>query len=118
MKIVLGVTGSIAAHKAADLASLLAKAGYDVRAVLTADAQKPPRAAGPCELVFLDPPYDEPIAAPALAALAKAGWVAADALVVVELAARAGFVPPGGFALVEERGYGAARILFLRYGVA
>jgi phosphopantothenoylcysteine decarboxylase len=40
MKIVLGVTGSIAAHKAADLASLLTKAGFDTRAVLTADAQK------------------------------------------------------------------------------
>jgi phosphopantothenoylcysteine decarboxylase len=40
MKVVLGVTGSIAAHKAADLASLLAKTGCDVRVVLTADAQK------------------------------------------------------------------------------
>ncbi|HEX3624391.1 MAG TPA: flavoprotein [Verrucomicrobiae bacterium] len=40
MNIVLGVTGSIAAHKAADLASLLVKAGCDVRAVLTSDAQK------------------------------------------------------------------------------
>jgi phosphopantothenoylcysteine synthetase/decarboxylase len=39
MKIVLGVTGSIAAHKAADLASLLAKGGCDVRTVMTADAQ-------------------------------------------------------------------------------
>jgi phosphopantothenoylcysteine decarboxylase len=38
-KIVLGVTGSIAAHKAADLASLLTKAGCDVHAVMTADAQ-------------------------------------------------------------------------------
>jgi phosphopantothenoylcysteine decarboxylase len=38
-KIVLGVTGSIAAHKAADLASLLTKARYDVRVVMTADAQ-------------------------------------------------------------------------------
>jgi phosphopantothenoylcysteine decarboxylase len=37
--IVLGVTGSIAAHKAADLASLLTKAGGDVRVVMTADAQ-------------------------------------------------------------------------------
>lgn len=40
MNVVLGVTGSIAAHKAADLASLLAKAGCDTRAVLTADAQR------------------------------------------------------------------------------
>ncbi len=38
--IVLGVTGSIAAHKAADLASLLTKAGRSVRVVMTADAQQ------------------------------------------------------------------------------
>jgi len=38
--VVLGVTGSIAAHKAADLASLLTKAGCDVRVVMTHDALK------------------------------------------------------------------------------
>ncbi|HTH47204.1 MAG TPA: flavoprotein [Candidatus Limnocylindria bacterium] len=38
--IVLGVTGSIAAHKAIDLASQLTKAGANVHVVLTADAQK------------------------------------------------------------------------------
>src|SRR5437870_834685 len=36
--IVLGVTGSIAAHKAADLTSRLTKQGADVNVVLTADA--------------------------------------------------------------------------------
>ena len=36
--IVLGVTGSIAAHKAADLASLLTKQGCDLRVVMTSDA--------------------------------------------------------------------------------
>src|SRR3989449_8632810 len=36
--IVLGVTGSIAAYKAADLTSRLAKAGCDVHVVMTADA--------------------------------------------------------------------------------
>ena len=39
-KIVLGVTGSIAAHKAADLTSLLQKAGYQVNVVMTTDAQR------------------------------------------------------------------------------
>jgi phosphopantothenoylcysteine decarboxylase len=39
-KIVLGVTGSIAAHKAVDLASQLTKEGCDVRVVMTADAQR------------------------------------------------------------------------------
>lgn len=38
--IVLGVTGSIAAHKAADLASLLVKQGVRVNVVMTADAQR------------------------------------------------------------------------------
>ncbi len=38
--VVLGVTGSIAAHKAADLCSQLVKAGCAVRVVMTADAQK------------------------------------------------------------------------------
>lgn len=38
--IVLGVTGSIAAHKAVDLASLLTKAGATVDVTMTADAQR------------------------------------------------------------------------------
>ncbi|MBM3876983.1 MAG: phosphopantothenoylcysteine decarboxylase [Verrucomicrobia bacterium] len=39
-RIVLGVTGSIAAHKAVDVCSLLAKAGFEVNVVMTADAQR------------------------------------------------------------------------------
>ncbi len=38
--IVLGVTGSIAAYKAADITSRLTKGGADVHVVLTTDAQK------------------------------------------------------------------------------
>ena len=38
--IVLGITGSIAAHKAVDVASLLTKAGHSVHVVMTADALK------------------------------------------------------------------------------
>src|SRR6185436_15426027 len=38
--IVLGVTGSIAAHRAADLTSLLTKTGYAVHVVMTTDAQR------------------------------------------------------------------------------
>lgn len=40
MNIVLGVTGSIAAFRSADLASKLVKLGHTVRVVMTADAQK------------------------------------------------------------------------------
>jgi phosphopantothenoylcysteine decarboxylase len=38
--IVLGVTGSIAAHRAVDLASQLTRDGYNVNVVMTADAQR------------------------------------------------------------------------------
>jgi phosphopantothenoylcysteine synthetase/decarboxylase len=38
--IVLGVTGSIAAYKAADLASLLVKRGHDVFVIMTESAQR------------------------------------------------------------------------------
>lgn len=38
--VVLGVTGSIAAYKAADIASLLVKQGHEVRVIVTASAQR------------------------------------------------------------------------------
>lgn len=53
---------------------------------------------------------------PALAALAAAGWLTENALAVAEVAAREAAVPPSGFAIVDERIYGAARLVFLRRG--
>ncbi len=67
--------------------------------VLATDALKPP-----------------PAAAPALTALAEAGWLAAGALCVVEVAAKQKLAPPAGFEVLDERKYGAARLVFLRYG--
>ena len=87
-------------------------------AILAGDATKPPRASGSCSLAFLDPPYREDLAAPALTALGKAGWLAENALVIVELAAREDFDLPDGFTLLDERRYGAAKFVFLRYGRA
>ncbi len=84
--------------------------------VVQGDATHPPPARGVCDLVFLDPPYGEGLAAPALAALARAGWMADGALVVVELGGRDLFQPPEGFEVEDERRYGRARILFLRFG--
>ena len=82
--------------------------------LLAVDATAPPRSDGPYELVFLDPPYRSGHAAPALEALSRAGWLAPDALIVVELAARSDFEPPEGFVSLEERRYGAGRLVFLR----
>jgi 16S rRNA (guanine966-N2)-methyltransferase len=87
-------------------------------AILSADATHPPRASGASSLAFLDPPYREDLAAPALKALAAMGWFAQDAIVIVELAAREDVDLPPGFELIEERRYGAAKFVFLRYGAA
>ena len=70
----------------------------------------------PCDPVLLDPPYGSGLAAPALAALAAAGWIAPGALIVVmvEGGPRDELAPPPGFALVDTRRYGKAMLRFLR----
>ena len=84
-------------------------------AIVNGDATRPPRASGACSLVFLDPPYGEDLAAPALTALAQAGWLAENALAVVEIAAKEDLAIPARFAPLDERRYGAAKFVFLRY---
>jgi len=87
-------------------------------ALLSADALRPPHASVPASLVFLDPPYAEEWAAPALTALAAAGWLVPEAIAVAELSAKRDFAPPAGFVQLDERRYGAAKIVFLRYSAA
>jgi 16S rRNA (guanine966-N2)-methyltransferase len=67
-------------------------------------------AGGPFALAFLDPPYGQGLAAPALASLIEGGWLEPDALCVVEEAARAEVPAPPGLASVDERTYGDTRI--------
>jgi 16S rRNA (guanine966-N2)-methyltransferase len=100
----------------AALARNIAALGEGARAaVIAGNALRPPRGT-PCELAFIDPPYGEDAGVPSLEALAQAHWLAAEALVVLELGARDAFAAPKGFTLLDERRYGAARMLFLRYG--
>ena len=85
--------------------------------LVLADATEPPAkgaAQAPATLVFLDPPYRSGLGAPALAALDARGWIAEEALAVVETEARDSFEVPEGFALIDERRYGKAKIRFLR----
>jgi 16S rRNA (guanine966-N2)-methyltransferase len=85
-----------------------------VTRIWRADATRLGRApAGPpFALAFLDPPYDEGLASPALAALCAGNWLAEGALVVVEEAAKAGIAAPGALELVDQRVYGDTRIAF------
>jgi 16S rRNA (guanine966-N2)-methyltransferase len=83
--------------------------------ILAADATRPPPPPAPVTLAFLDPPYRAGLADPALRALAASGWFAPGALCVVVTSGKAAFAAPPGFAIVDERRYGAARLTFLRF---
>jgi 16S rRNA (guanine966-N2)-methyltransferase len=75
----------------------------------------PPRVAKtPAMLAFLDPPYEKGLVVPALLGLKDKGWLADDAVIVVEVAAKEEFEAPRGFQVLDERTYGAARVVFLR----
>lgn len=74
----------------------------------------PPRLAEPpCDLVFIDPPYGEGMVLPTLLGLKAKGWIKVGALVVAEFGKDDPFEAPRGFAVEDERQYGAAKILFL-----
>jgi 16S rRNA (guanine966-N2)-methyltransferase len=98
------------------LAANIRKLGVEPASlVLKIDAARPPNATLPCHFVFLDPPYFSGLAGPALTALAAKGWLAAEAVVVVEIAAAEDFVSPlPGWECADERRYGAAKLVFLR----
>src|SRR5271167_1951474 len=85
-----------------------------VTRIWRADAARLGKApAGPAfTLAFLDPPYAEGLAGPALAALVEGGWLAPGALVVVEEAAKAEIAAPAELKAVDERTYGDTRVQF------
>lgn len=66
------------------------------------------------DVVFMDPPYRSGLAAKALAAFDR-GWLADDALIIVELAAKETLHLPAGFEVEQDRRYGAARLVFLHF---
>jgi 16S rRNA (guanine966-N2)-methyltransferase len=66
-------------------------------------------------LAFLDPPYGKGLAEPALAALIEGGWLAKDALVVIEEAAGAEIELPPALAQEDARRYGDTQFVFARY---
>jgi 16S rRNA (guanine966-N2)-methyltransferase len=82
--------------------------------IVHADCLHPPRATTACDLVILDPPYRQGMAPPALRALWSSGWIAAAALVVVELMKTEDIAVPEGFEEIDTRKYGKAKVVFLR----
>ena len=69
---------------------------------------------GPFAVAFLDPPYGQALAEPALASLIKGSWLEPNALCVVEEDAKVDFPAPIGLVRVDERVYGDTRIAIFR----
>jgi 16S rRNA (guanine966-N2)-methyltransferase len=80
---------------------------------LARDASRLGPAPHPFDLIFLDPPYRSGLAEVTLGTLAQGDWLAANARVIVELAASADLDLPAGYALERERRYGNTKFLFL-----
>jgi 16S rRNA (guanine966-N2)-methyltransferase len=76
---------------------------------------------GPCrsapyDIAFLDPPYRSGLGPRALASAGEGGWLAPGALVVLEAAADEPETTVPGFATLDVRRYGEARVTILRGG--
>ncbi len=75
---------------------------------------RPSSAGPPFDLVFLDPPYAKGLGERALAELAAHGWLKPEAILVYERGAGEAAIRPNGYEVLDERAYGAARVLFLK----
>jgi 16S rRNA (guanine966-N2)-methyltransferase len=88
--------------------------GLGARArVLQNDASRLSVASEAVDAVFLDPPYGRDLAERALARLRAGGWLAPDAVVLVELGRDDAFTTPEGFRLAREHPHGAGRLVRL-----
>jgi 16S rRNA (guanine966-N2)-methyltransferase len=67
----------------------------------------------PFTLVFLDPPYGKGLAEQALISAREGGWLAPQALLVVEEETGV-FSPPTDFEQIERRTYDDTELIFLR----
>ncbi|MCC7304687.1 MAG: 16S rRNA (guanine(966)-N(2))-methyltransferase RsmD [Alphaproteobacteria bacterium] len=105
-------------RKSLDLAKENAKTlGFEGRFIFS-DAGKlktRPEDAEAAGLVFLDPPYNKGLVLPALVALTQGGWIAKDAVAVIEAEKNFKDAIPADFKMLDEKLYGDTKVLFFRY---
>lgn len=80
------------------------------------DATRPGRCApmAPFNLVFADPPYGRGLGEKSLAGLIAGGWLAPDAVLVLEESDSAQVNIPEGLALADKRNYASTTIRFIK----
>jgi 16S rRNA (guanine966-N2)-methyltransferase len=69
----------------------------------------------PFSLAFVDPPYGQGLADAALVSARDGGWLAPEALIVVEETSKAAFAPPQGFSELERRAYDDTEFVLCRF---
>lgn len=67
----------------------------------------------PFDLVFCDPPYGRGLGEKAIEAARRGGWLAPEALIVLEEDAESGLELADGFVLIETRTYGDTALHFV-----
>lgn len=82
---------------------------------IRANSSTPPPAHLSCNVVFIDPPYNQGLAQTTLTNLINGNWLAKNAIVVVETSKREEITIPDGFDELENRHYGNSRIRILRW---
>jgi len=75
--------------------------------------KKPEKMGGPFDLGFMDPPYGKGLGEVALSKLVEGGWLAGDALVVLEESKRSDFAMPQGWTEVDVLEAGDTVVRFL-----
>ena len=83
----------------------------DQATVIKTDATRPPPAKQSYDLVFLDPPYGKDLVTKALTALQAKSWISSGAFIVAEVGSKEETTLPEAFGLLDERVYGAAKIV-------
>ncbi len=83
--------------------------------LLICDAIQPGLATQSFELVLMDAPYMSGQSEPCLQALAEGGWLGEKCICCVELAKKEPFQASNGFTILDQRNYGAASIVILRW---
>jgi 16S rRNA (guanine966-N2)-methyltransferase len=72
----------------------------------------------PFTLVFADPPYGKGLGEAALASALAGGWIAPDAIIVLEERSGQAIHIPSGFTVLDERQAGEGQILILKLAVS
>jgi 16S rRNA (guanine966-N2)-methyltransferase len=82
--------------------------------ILNRDGAHPGHTAKTYDLVLMDAPYRLALTEPCLQALSDNNWITEQSVIVVELAAKEKIEVPEAYKILDDRKYGAARLLFLR----